>query len=223
MIASLHYYNSYDNFINRKKREQKTSPAKLYKNQTKPLKNSDFTYFLNKSSNDSVKTYIYELSSNFNGLKNIANNMYEKLYYDLPSENIEDNLKNFTSIYNRFIGFLEENIGNSNSFKKMSNSIKDLMQKNKDTLKDLGINISKNDFLSLKNEQETAVSSNIDVDKTKTFCLDLYKNVCKFMEHPMTNYMEFKDFSYYYTYSGDYDKTKSFKVIEQGNLIDISV
>lgn len=223
MIASLHYYNSYNNFINRKKREQKISPAKLYKNQTKSLKNSDFTYFLNKSSNDSVKTYIYELSSNFNGLKNIANNMYEKLYYDLPSENIEDNLKSFTSIYNRFIGFLEENIGNSTSFKKMSNSIKDLIQKNKDILKDLGINISKNDFLSLKNEEETEVSSNIDVDKTKTFCLDLYKNVCNFMEQPMTNYMDFKDFSYYYTYSGDYDKTKSFNVIQQGNLIDISV
>lgn len=223
MISSLHYYNSYDNFINRKKRQQKISPAKLYKNQTKSLKNSEFTYFLNKSSNDNVKTYIYEMSSNFNGLKNIANSMYEKLYYDLPSENIEDNLKNFTSIYNRFIGFLEENIGNSTRFKKMSNSIKNLIKENKDTLKDLGINISQNDFLSLKNEEQTEVSSNINIDKTKTFCLDLYKNICNFMEYPMTNYMDFKDFSYYYTYSGDYDKTKSFKVIEQGNLIDISV
>lgn len=223
MIAGLHYYNSYSNFINRKKQEPKISPAKLYKSKLKSIKNSELTYFLNKSSNDNVKTYIYELSSNFNGLKNIANSMYEKLYYDLPSESIEDNLKSFTSIYNRFMGFLEENTANSTSFKKMSNIIKDLINKNKEILKDLGINVSKNEFLSLKNEQEVEESSNIDVDKTKTFCLDLYKNVCNFMEHPMTNYMDFKDFSYYYTYSVDCDKSKSFKVIEQGNLIDVSL
>ncbi|WP_250277946.1 hypothetical protein [[Clostridium] colinum] len=224
MIATLHYYNSYKPFVldKKKSRERKISPDKKYNKQVSKYKNSEISYFLNKSLNDNVKSYMFELSSNFNSLKNISNNIYEKMHYNLPSETLEENFEKFTSTYNRFIGFLEENAENSSSFKNMLNSTKDIVNNNIDILNDMGINMSKTGFLNVNNDENKNIMS-IDNDKIKSFYHNLYEKMCDFMEEPMSNHMDFKDFSYYFNYSGDYDKNKSFKIIEQGILVDIVV
>lgn len=224
MLSTLHFYNSYKPFIldKEKTRERKISPYKKHIKQANQYKNTELTYFLNKSLNDNVKSYMFELSANFNGLKNVANRIYEKIYYNLPNDVLEESLENFTSVYNRFVGFLEENSENSNGFKNILNKTKSIIEENSDILNKLGINISESGFLNL-NADEALNMSNIDTDKTQQFYLNLYDKMCSFMQEPMSNHMDFKDFSYYFNYSGDYDKNKSFKVIEQGILVDISL
>ena len=222
MLSTLHFYNNYNSFIldKEKIRERKASPYLQYKKQSNQYKDTEFKYFLNKSLNDNIKAYMFELSANFNGLKNIVNNIYEKIYHNLPMETLDDKLESFTTMYNRFIGFLEENTENSGEFKDILDNTKNTINENIDILNQLGINISKNGFLNLKNDQQINLH-NIDTHKTQKFYLNLYNKICSFMEQPMSNDMDFKDFSYYFNYSGDYDKNKSFKIVEQGILIDI--
>ena len=217
MIAALHYYNSYNTFIDKEKnRERRISPYK-----TKEYKNTELTYFLNKSLNDNIKSYMFELSTNFNGLKNIANNIYEKISYNFPMETLEENFKSFASTYNRFIGFLQENSENGMNFKSMLKSTKKIINDNEAVLNELGISISEDGFLSMDKENDSIFS--VNTDEIKDFYSTVYDKMCNFMAEPMSNHMNFKDFSYYFNYSGDYDKNKSFKIIEQGLLVDIKL
>ena len=223
MISTLHYYNSYNQFIldNKKARENKSSSYKNIK-VAKEYKNTDFTYFLNKSLNDNIKSYMFELSSNFNSLKNISNNIYEKMYYNLPIDTLDDNIENFISTYNRFIGFLQENIENSKHFENILENTKNTINNNLEILDSLGISVSNSGFLDVK--EDTNLDKNyIDKEDIKTFYNNLYNEICVFMKEPMSNYMDFKDFSYYFNYSCDYNKDKSFKIIEQGLLVNISL
>ena len=221
MISTLHYYNSYTPFVldKEKIRERKTSSYKTYSNK---VKNSQMTYFLNKSLNDNVKSYMFELSSNFNGLKSTANNIYEKIYYNSHMENLEENIEEFTHTYNRFVGFLEENTENSGGFTSILQNIKNFTNENESTLKDIGINISNSGFLSIE-EDKNINGKNINKEKAKKFYLDFYDKMCDFMKEPMSNHMDFKDFSYYFNYGVDYNKNSSFKLIEQGLLVDITL
>ncbi len=221
MISTLHYYNSYTPFVldKEKIRERKTSSYKTYSNK---VKNSQMTYFLNKSLNDNVKSYMFELSSNFNGLKSTANNIYEKIYYNSHMEDLEENIEEFTHTYNRFIGFLEENTENSGGFTSILKNVKNFINENESTLKDIGINISNSGFLSIE-EDKNINGKNINKEKAKKFYLDFYDKMCDFMKEPMSNHMDFKDFSYYFNYGGDYNKNSSFKLIEQGLLVDITL
>lgn len=224
MISTLHYYNSYKPFIldNKKARERKTSPYKKYNSEYEKYKSTERTYFLNKSLNDNIKSYMFELSSNFNGLKNIANSTYEKIHYGVSPDNLEENFESFTHTYNRFIGFLEENTENSTGFTKILEKTKNIINKNVDILKDIGINISKSGFLSIKEDNSTK-NTTVDNEEIKKFYHNIYDEMCNFMSQPMSNYMDFKDFSYYFNYSNDYNKNSSFKLIEQGMLVDISM
>ena len=70
MLATLHFYNSYNTFTldKEKTREHKTSPYLKYNKQSNQYKDTEFKYFLNKSLNDNIKSYMFELSTNFNSL-----------------------------------------------------------------------------------------------------------------------------------------------------------
>lgn len=222
MISTLHYYNSYKPFIldKQRARERKASPYK--QTQGQKYKDTELTYFLNKSLNDNIKSYMFELSSNFNGLKNVANNIYEKMYYGLSLDTLDENFEKFTHTYNRFKGFLEENTENSGNFTNILEKTKDIINENVDILDNIGIDISENGFLKLRKDDDTK-NYNVEDGQIKKFYRNIYEKMCEFMSQPMSSHMEFKDFSYYFNYSGDYDKNNSFKLIEQGILVDISM
>ena len=222
MISTLHYYNSYKPFIldKQRARERKASPYK--QTQGQKYKDTELTYFLNKSLNDNIKSYMFELSSNFNGLKNVANNIYEKMYYGLSLDTLDENFEKFTHTYNRFKGFLEENTENSGNFTNILEKTKDIINENVDILDNIGIDISENGFLKLRKDDDTK-NYNVEDEQIKKFYRNIYEKMCEFMSQPMSSHMEFKDFSYYFNYSGNYDKNNSFKLIEQGILVDISM
>lgn len=222
MISTLHYYNSYKPFIldRQRARERKASPYK--QTQGQKYKDTELTYFLNKSLNDNIKSYMFELSSNFNGLKNVANNIYEKMYYGLSLDTLDEKFEKFTHTYNRFKGFLEENTENSGNFTNILEKTKDIINENVDILDNIGIDISENGFLKLRKDDYTK-NYNVEDGQIKKFYRNIYEKMCEFMSQPMSSHMEFKDFSYYFNYSGDYDKNNSFKLIEQGILVDISM
>ena len=222
MISTLHYYNSYKPFIldKQRARERKASPYK--QTQGQKYKDTELTYFLNKSLNDNIKSYMFELSSNFNGLKNVANNIYEKMYYGLSLDTLDEKFEKFTHTYNRFKGFLEENTENSGNFTNILEKTKDIINENVDILDNIGIDISENGFLKLRKDDDTK-NYNVEDGQIKKFYRNIYEKMCEFMSQPMSSHMEFKDFSYYFNYSGDYDKNNSFKLIEQGILVDISM
>lgn len=222
MISTLHYYNSYKPFIldRQRARERKASPYK--QTQGQKYKDTELTYFLNKSLNDNIKSYMFELSSNFNGLKNVANNIYEKMYYGLSLDTLDENFEKFTHTYNRFKGFLEENTENSGNFTNILEKTKDIINENVDILDNIGIDIFENGFLKLRKDDDTK-NYNVEDGQIKKFYRNIYEKMCEFMSQPMSSHMEFKDFSYYFNYSGDYDKNNSFKLIEQGILVDISM
>lgn len=220
MLTTLYYYDYYKPYILDK---NSTSSKNFISKKEALMKKS---YFMNKSLNDNVKAYIFEMSSSFNNLKNISNHLTEKLetrFMTEPiKEDIENNIENFTKMYNNFIGFLEENSENSYKFKNISSNIKKFSASNKKILNKMGININSNGFLYVKENNDL---KNIQKDKEilKTFYSKIYNNLCKFMQEPMSKHMEFKDFSFYFNYSNNFNKNSSFKLIEQGVLIDIGI
>ena len=216
MIATLYYDNSY--FINRKNIARRTSPYSPYRQ--KRYKNNEKSYVLNRSLNNNIKSYMSELASNFNGLKNISNNIYEKISSNFSMKDLQENFGKFADSYNNFVKFIHQNEGGSKKFKKILNSLQNTVESNEEILDDLGIKLD-NDFLNFDTEKYN--KSIIDLSKIKNFCSDIYSKICDFMKEPMSNYMNFKDFSYYFNYSSDYNKNNAFKVIEQGMVVDISL
>lgn len=227
MLTSLYYYNYYKPFIFDKNIRfnyknyiyyDHNNTLESYNNDSNV--NNELSYFLNKSLNDNVKSYMFELSTNFNSLKNISNNISERLL-EIPKEPLKNALKNFISIYNDFIQFLEKNISNSQRFKTILDYTKSIVESNSDILLSLGISIDSNGFLNIINNDNNLNLFNLDKKSIKKFYFSLYENTCDFMKDPMSNHMEFKDFSYYFNYFSDYNNSKSFKVIQRGILVDI--
>lgn len=223
MLTTLHYYNYYKPYILNNNKKKLNKSATSFKNIP-----NEREYFMNKALNDNVKSYIFEMSSNFNGLKNISNNLTEKLQTRFMTEpikeEIEYNIENFTKTYNSFIGFLDENTENSVNFKNVANNIKNLFSDNNKILDKMGIIINENGFLDVK-ENNNLKTIQRDKETLKEFCSKVYKSLCKLMQDPMCKHMEFKDFSFYFNYTSDFkfNKNKSFKIIEQGLLVDIQV
>lgn len=213
MLTNLYYYDYYKPYIlDKKERSFNTS-----------FQNKDKKYFMNKSLNDNVKSYIFEVSHNFNGLKSVSNNLKEKLNTKYMTEgikeDIENDIENFAQTYNRFIGFLDENSENSKKFKNMSSNIKNFLKNNTQVLNKMGINISEDFYLSVK-ENNNLKSIQRDKENLNKFYTKIYNTLCKFMQEPMSKHMGFKEFSFYFNYSCGYDKDKSFRLIEQGILFD---
>lgn len=220
MLTTLFYYDYYKPYILDKKNKENLRNFPSQKSCS-----TDRIYFMNKSLNDNVKSYIFEISSNFNGLKNISNHLTEKLetrFMTEPiKEEIENSIENFTKTYNRFIGFLNENLENSQEFKNIYNNIINFSINNKKILNKMGINIKSNGLLYVK-ENNDLKSIQKDKETLKSFYSKVYNNLCKFMQEPMANHMEFKDFSFYFNYSNDFKNT-SFRLIQQGILVDIGI
>lgn len=220
MLTSIFYYDYYKPYILNKDNKKNLRSFSFQKNNS-----TERTYFMNKSLNDNTRSYIFEMSSNFNGLKNISNALTEKLetrFMTEPiKEEIENNIENFTKIYNRFIGFLDENLENSEKFKNISNNIKTFSANNIKILNKMGINIGSNGLLYIKENNDL---KNIQRDKEilKSFYSKIYNSLCKFMQEPMSNHMEFKDFSFYFNYSNEF-KNNSFRLIQQGVLVNIGI
>lgn len=212
MLTNLYYYDHYKPFIINKK-DSISAPIAKTKNGKKAT-----SYYLNKSLNTNVCLYIENLSTSFNTLKNISNNILEKPKYTLD-KNKKNLISSFTLAYNDFIKFLRNNSDNSKDFKNIENIIKDSIIKNKEFLKDININVSDDMLLSFNNEE---IACSLTTQNVKSFYKDMYSNLCSFMKEPMSNHMNFKEFSYYFNYSYA-QKNASFKMIEQGILIDIAL
>lgn len=217
MISAMHYYNISPYMFNRKtvRKGSYTNTSK-----TNPYAKGDLTYFLNKSLNDNIKAYVTDVSSNVNNLKNITKLIYQKLYDNTSMENLKGSFEKFVTGYNRFVGFLKKNTGNSKGFEKLLDDTENIINDNKEVLKEVGIDVSKEGFLDIKN-LENIDYKQVDSTKAQSFYQGFYEKLCEFMKQPLSNHMNFKDFSYYFTYAGDYNTNKSFKLIEQGLLVDI--
>ncbi len=216
MISTMYYYNispyMSDKGINRKgKYTVKPNPYKS---------NKDITYFLNKSLNEDIKSYATDISKNLNTLKNIANNIYQKMYNGTSVEDMQESFEKFVSSYNGFAKFLKKNTGNSKGFEDLLEDTSDMIEENGEIFAKLGISMDEDGFLDISNFSKKDFKS-INMEDAKNFYQNFYDKLCNFMKQPMSNHMNFKDFSYYFTYAGDYNTNKSFKLIEQGLLVDI--
>lgn len=219
MIASMHYCNYYKPYILDK--NNACIKNGLYSQYQKSRKKT--AYYLNKSFNNNIKEYMSEMSLNLNSLKNISNNLSESLETSFVNKNlyqdIENNLNNFTFTYNKLIGFLDKNKENNLKFNNMSENIKSFMKNNQKFLNRIGIDISKEGFLSINDNNDIKMIKR-DKNNIKNFYRKVYKNLCNIMQEPMSAHMNFKDFSYYFNYYNGYNNENSFKIIEQGILLD---
>ncbi len=173
-------------------------------------------YFLNQASTPAVISYINELSQSFNNMKGICLDISAKISANVYYEDSAYDFARFCSMYNSFIGFLRENAINSDYFYSISRDITYYIKDNKNFLYNLGITILENGFLRLKKINEDNLNRN-----TCVFLEDFYSKMCNFMQIPMTEYMKFKDFSCYFTYSCDYNTDSAYKLVDQGVLLDL--
>lgn len=183
-----------------------------------PLENSTLEYFLNQAATPAVTSYINKLSDTFNNMKAVCLDISNKINSGIYYEDASYDFGQFCHIYNTFMGFLRENVINNDYFMAISKEIMFYIKDNKNFLYQLGITILGNGYLRLKKINENNLNKNACV-----FLEDFYGKMCNFMQIPMTEYMQFKDFSCYFTYGCDYNTDSAYKLVDQGVLLDLEL
>lgn len=232
MITNLFYYDHYRPYIlkENKSKPLETSSSKSFMKSESSESEQEFSYFLNKAFKDDIKSYVSKISNSFNSLKNITNYLALKLNNKFEiHENVENSAKQihkFAEKYNQFLDFYNSDYNANKNFSEYVTSVQNTINENKDTLENIGIYLTSNNKLSLSEDfsQETlkGCSNNI-LNNLKYVCDVIYQKTFETMKEPLTSYMNFKDFSYYFNYSMDKNNMKTFTLLERGLLVDIEV
>ncbi len=237
MITSLYYYNYY------RPRILKSDKTQVVQLPMKKLVTSsqEKNYNLSTAYKSSVISYAKELSESVNSTKastNEAITLIDDLIVDdderskrglkkrSESDSINSvgkSLKKLANALNKALSF-EKSSSQSEEYNEFARNITDIAS-NSYALSDLGFSYNDGELSFNENQYNT-----LDIEDAKDFVKsayedlkNIYKNTTNFMSKPLSNYMEFKSFSYYYSYSTGIVKNDSFSIISRGTLLDLQL
>ena len=227
MLTTLYYYGHYRNFVTRNSGPD--SNRAWLKNDNQRVLPRGATVQLNKSLSNRVADYAKGLSSSIVGLKDSA----KMFLYDAHAMNrngyetylnhlrwIEEDLHQFIHSYNT-IQDLSFTTNHSPTLKQYASSIRTFATENNEILTHLGIISGRANTLTYHGFGNTT-----DVQITREVVnafRDAYDVASGFLDHPLAHHMEFKGLNYYYNYTIGQLSENSFRLIDQGLLIDIAV
>lgn len=234
MLTSLYYYGYYKPYIiknsdsnNSLKNNFNRKNAKTYSNK----EDNKFSFFLNKSLKDEVIKYASNISKDFNGIKDTAK--YASYMISSKNSTMEEKKKNvsdcvdeFVDKYNEYLDFAEANDKHSGALDDYANSIKYRINDNIDDLNTIGVTVDKNQRLNFDKEKFSNIKAsqfNDVMGNIKEMYDDIYFDTCEIMSFPMSKHMNFKGLDYYYNYKYSSIEPNTFKIIEEGMLVDIAL
>ncbi len=235
MITMLQYSVGYRYALNNRKTNstQKSSGIKnldkVYKTSAK--ENINRQNFLNKTNNKEVIDFMKEIAGNVNTFKTALSSLSTDIKYikkfktfdDEDEKLIEEDLNNLTSSLNKIRNIIDDNKDKTNTKKmeKFEKRIFDNYEKHKKEFEKLGIEYVDGEFKKNKKMDSDYFIKNIDSFKEKIDSLNEETN--KFLDVPMTEFVQFKNLNFYVNYSFKNKYSDTFKLIESGSLLNIIV
>lgn len=134
-----------------------------------------------------------------------------------------ESLNKFTTALNKTASF-KESSSQSKTFDNFSENIADMV-KYSPSLNQLGISFKEGSY----HIDENAID-NLSVDDAKNLLQQSYEDISKvyaetknFLSVPLSDHMEFKNFSYYYSYSAGVVQNNSFNLFGTGTLVNLEL
>lgn len=231
MLTNLFYYGYYKPYIF--KDDNKDLIAK--KNINEIVKNSTgskhFSFFLNKALKDEIIKYASNISSDYNSIKSTALFVFDRINrnegkYEDFKQDLCDGMFDFVNQYNEYRDFSNVYDKNSKALNEFAENLKDRVYKNEEFLEEVGIHINEDGFLFFNKDKFDSMNKEELYSKLgnlRQFCKDIYNDTCKAMEIPMSNHMNFRDLNYYYSYVFALVEPNTFKIVQEGMLVDIAL
>ena len=229
MITNVYYYNYYTPYILSNFRRKKVADFPRAENF---LFDEEETYVLNKALKKEVIGYATELSRVVNGLKDSSRFVVRDARRFIRNEReegygtavkwLEDDLADFVDSYNRTKGFVAKN--------KDSRILTDFVD---NLTYDLSISMKAlSRYRIVEGENETLVFDE-DAFKELTrkgvliankqnypFFRHVYDTTKEFLNVPLSEHMNFKNFRYYYNYKTGTIAKDSFTIVESGMIVN---
>lgn len=175
-----------------------------------------------RTSSDEIINLVKDLSDDENTKPNSKELKKKKSDSDIL-KGARSGIKKLANALNKTISFSKDT-SQSDDFDKFSINLKDIVA-NSDGLKDIGI-----DFADNKYSLDEEIFEDASVDKVKNSLEGalsdlnkIYSSTREFLSKPLSSHMEFKSFSYYYSYSAGIMKNNSFNLIETGTLLNLEL
>lgn len=230
MLTSLYYYNYYRPYII--KNNSNSIKNNLNRKDTKTFSNKEdnkFSFFLNKSLKNEVVQYASNISKDFNKIKDTSKYISyligsKNSNIDEKKKNLSSNISDFVKEYNEYLDFAEINDKHSGALDDYANSIKYHVNNNIDNLNLIGVTVNTDEKLSFNEEKIFNIKDSKFYDtigNVKDLYNDIYFDTCEIMSFPMSKHMNFKGLDYYYNYKYASIEPNTFKIIEEGMLVDI--
>ncbi len=235
MITMLQYSVGYRYALNNRKTNS-TRKASVVNNLDKVYKtaekeNISRQNFLNKTNNKEVIDFMKEVAGNVNTFKTALSGLSTDIKYikkfktfdDEDEKLIEEDLEKLTSSLNKIGNIIDKNKDKTNT-KKMESFEKrifDNYEKYKKDFEKLGIKYVDGKFKKDKKMDSDYFIKNIDSFQDKISSLNEETN--KFLDVPMTEFVQFKNLNFYVNYSFKNKYSDTFKLIESGSLLNVIV
>ncbi len=137
--------------------------------------------------------------------------------------NIFGKIKNLSQALNKTADF-EKNSSESNQYNKYSSDISNIVQYSP-SLNEMGIHYEEGQY-----QFDESVIESLSVDDVENLLTQSYKDLLKINKStsellalPLSSHMNFKDFSYYYSYSTGIMKNNSFSLVSSGTLLNLEL
>lgn len=197
------------------------------------------SFLLNKSSKNEVVSFMQDLSSNITGLRESSKNLISSIsrfqkavqYGMLGDEKVwlEYELEKFIDTYNSTYNFLQK-YKHSPKLLDYAQNIKVFMLAYKGVLigkKKLQIiNLDRQGQLKFDNERFRHTNTKgllKEVLGLQYAVINVKEETIDFLTEPLSEYMGFKDLACYYNYKLGDNKENTFKIIENGLLLDLII
>lgn len=248
MISTLHYYGPYNShtdkasktpykkaIVNNKEKSLKLDTAykedviSYAKNLSKSVNETKSAVYcllddISKLIPEEIDETNYKKSTKMKKQNDLNSDENESDDYDSQvADQFKKSLENFTSVLNK-TSLFKKLSSQSEEFDDFSSKVSSIV-KGSTSLDKLGLSFEEGNYYI----DETIMDS-LSVDETKSLLKQSYDDVksiydktSEFLSKPLANHMEFKNFSYYYSYSAGVMQNNAFSLFGSGILLNLEL
>ncbi len=239
MLTNLHYYDFYKPYIIN---NSNSNTDRVYsRRRTNNHVYKDSSVYLNKSLKKDVVNYAKEIYKSVTDLKLNSKkilddiNYYKKaMEFEQPIENFESfaegfeiDIKNYISAYNNSTSFLMTQ-SHSQGLNSFANKLLHETHNYSGALNKAVIIRDERGLIPKEGENISdplwhSKNSYKILDKVEDYFASVYDDTSKALKAPMSNHMNFKNLNYYYNYKIAAIQVDTFKIINNGLLVNIAL
>ncbi len=234
MLTNIYYFGFYKPYIFVNANDKTKIKPKLSRITYKEaLENMpDTSFLLNKSLNDNVVKYAKDITESVVGVKEAAFNIIrhmegasEYVYEEsiaLTRRFISKDIKHFVNIYNKAIDFMSTQ-NHSRILKDYSERLVDTVASSEESLQ--GIFITRDiynnlDFDDIQFETAKQKKLNAAIDNSLDTFYQIYDLSVETLTAPLSEHMNFRNLNFYYNYKYGSIYSDTFRIIQNGLIID---